>query len=265
MSALTEASQEQHRQHSIDITTGSAPVYDNPDYKPAKKLQGKVALIIAGERGIGRAVAIAYAKEGALLAIVYQDNDKDAEETKRCAESYDSEVFLLKGNIANIDFARSCVIDTIEYFGQLDILVNNSCEQSPKANVAALTAESLKYMYEGAAIVNTSPVTLHQGHPNFINYSDVKDAISVFTRTLSNSIVTRGIRVNAVAPGPVWTPFNISAFDEDETREFGRNTPMQRAGQPYELAPAYVYLACNDSSYMSGQTLYINGGKFINP
>lgn len=260
MISLTGLLRGKNRQQDLSKTTAPETVYDDPDYKPAKKLQGKVALIIGGERGVGRAIAIAYAKEGALLVIAHLDNDKDAEETKRCAEQYDSEVFLLKGDIGNTEFARSCVIDTIEHFGQLDILVNNSCEQYPKANVAALTAETLKFMYEGAAIINTSPVTLH---PHHVNYADTKDAIAVFTRTLSNSIATRGIRVNAVAPGSILTPLSLAECDEDEVRNFGRNTPMQRPGQPYELAPAYVFLACNDSSYMSGQTLHINGGQFI--
>lgn len=263
MIALTEVSLQQDRQHGIGRVKDTVPVYDDPDYKPAKKLQGKVALIIGGDSGIGRAVAISYAKEGALLAIVYLDSDQDAQETKRCAERYDSEIFLLKGNIGNADFARSCVISTIEHFGQLDILVNTPDERYPHDKIVALTHEALKYMSQEAAIINTSTVSTSHNRANLNDYSDAKDAVSTFTRWLSNSSVLRGIRVNAVAPGSIWTSSIIAASNKEEISAFGKNTPMKRPGQPYELAPAYVYLACNDSSYMSGQTLYINGGEFV--
>jgi NAD(P)-dependent dehydrogenase (short-subunit alcohol dehydrogenase family) len=282
MTAPDKQSSQQHTQPGIEEVMDPAPVYDDPDYKAAKKLLGKVALITGGDSGIGRAVAIAYAKEGALLALAYLDEDRDANETKQCAERYGAEVILLKGDLGNTDFAKSCVTKTIEHFGQLDILVNNAGEQHPQEtpedisqaqliktfetnffSIVSLTLESLKYMSTGATIINTSSVTAFHGNPKLIDYSSTKGAITAFTRSLSNSIVPRGIRVNSVAPGPVWTPLIVSTFNEEEIASFGKNTPMERPGQPCEMAPAYVYLACNDSSYMSGQTLHINGGKFV--
>lgn len=246
---------------TLDINSSVVPVYDDPEYKPARKLQGKVALITGGDSGIGRAVAIAFAKEGALLAIIYQDQDFDALETKRCAEQYHTEVFLIKGDIANHTFSTQSVLATVEHFGQLDILVNNTCEQHANTNVAPLTYASLKYMAAGAAIITTTPIALPETQQEFGGHASVE--MTDFIRALSNDVAPRGIRVNIVAPGSVLTPFTAANIIADEITILGQNTPMKRPGQPCELAPAYVYLACNDSSFMSGQTLHINGGEFI--
>lgn len=279
----TMPAQEQDVQPGRENKMHPAPIYDDPQYKAAGKLKDKIALITGGDSGIGRAVTIAFAKEGAKIAIVYLEEDKDAQETKQCAERYGSDVLLLKGDITDVAFAKKCVNDAFKHYGQLDILVNNAGEQhtAPEPedishdqlvrtfqtnffSIVTITQEALEVMREGACIINTSSITAYKGNPDLIDYSATKGAITSFTRSLSTKIVDRQIRVNAVAPGPIWTPLIPASFSAEKVANFGKNTPMGRPGQPSELAPAYVYLACSDSSYVTGQTLHVNGGTILN-
>ena len=271
--------QKQDDQPGRESEMHPAPIYDDPNYQSADK----VALITGGDSGIGRATAISFAKEGAKIAIVYLDEDRDAEETQQCAEGYDVEVLLIKGDIGDVEFAKKCVTDTFEHFGKLDILVNNAGEQHTAAepeditqeqmvrtfqtnffSIVTITLEALTVMGEGASIINTSSITAFKGNPDLIDYSATKGAITSFTRSLSTKIADRKIRVNSVAPGPIWTPLIPASFSADKVAKFGKSTPMGRPGQPFEVAPAYVYLASSDSTYVTGQTIHVNGGTIIN-
>jgi NAD(P)-dependent dehydrogenase (short-subunit alcohol dehydrogenase family) len=259
------------------------PEYKAEEYKAAGKLEGKVALITGADSGIGRAVAVTYAKEGADIALLYLDHHDDAAETRREIEKLGRQCICLAGDVADGDFCRKAVDEALKKWGHLDILVNNAAEQHPQKSLEdideqqwertfrtnifgmfQLTKAALPKMKAGAAIINTTSVTAYKGNPVLIDYSATKGAITSFTRSLSLNLAPRGIRVNAVAPGPIWTPLIPSTFEEDTVAHFGSNTPMQRPGQPEEVAPAYVYLACNDSSYVSGQVLHINGGSVVN-
>lgn len=259
-----------------------APIFDDPSYLGCNRLKGKVALITGGDSGIGRAVAIAFAKGGAKLAISYLDQENDAKQTKDIIEGYGGECLLLSGDIKNKDVCNTLVQSTYKHYGALDILINNAAVQFPQNDfqniseqqlettfatnifsIFYLTQAALTYMKSGSSIINTTSITAYQGHPTLIDYSATKGAIVAFTRSLSQSLVGRGIRVNAVAPGPIWTPLIVSSFSKEEVAQFGKNTPMKRAGQPVELAPTYVYLASNDASYVTGQVLHVNGGTII--
>jgi NAD(P)-dependent dehydrogenase (short-subunit alcohol dehydrogenase family) len=247
------------------------------------KLQGKVALITGGDSGIGRAVAIAYAKEGADVAIVYLNEHDDAKQTKQLVEAEGRKAVAIAGDIGNESFCQQAVQQTVEEFGKLDILVNNAAEQHPQESIKQISAEQLErtfrtnifgmffltkaalpHLKEGSAIVNTTSVTAYQGNPTLLDYSSTKGAIVAFTRSLSKSLVEKGIRVNAVAPGPVWTPLIPSTFPEDKVASFGQQVPMGRPGQPEEIAPSYVFLASDDSSYIAGQVIHPNGGTVVN-
>lgn len=276
--------QEQTTQPGIEREMRPLPQENNEHYKGSGKLQGQTAIITGGDSGIGRAVAIAYAKEGANIAIVYLNEKQDAENTKRFIEEEGVNCLLLEGDLGEESFCRHVVERTIEEFGGLDILVNNAAEQHPKNSIADISSEQLEqtfrtnifsmfyltkaalpHLKEGSAIINTTSVTAYAGHPTLLDYSATKGAITSFTRSLSLQLSEKGIRVNGVAPGPIWTPLIPSTFTAEEVSGFGQDTPMQRPGQPEELAPAYVYLASSaDSSYMSGQILHINGGKVVN-
>jgi NAD(P)-dependent dehydrogenase (short-subunit alcohol dehydrogenase family) len=252
-------------------------------YRGSGKLEGKVALITGGDSGIGRSVAILYAREGADVAIVYLSEQQDAEETKRLVEAEGKKCLLLAGDIGSEQFCQQAVQQTVSELGHLDILVNNAAEQHPQESIEDITAEQLERTFrtnifgmffltkaalpqlkEGSAIINTTSVTAYKGNPQLLDYSSTKGAIVTFTRSLSQSLVEKGIRVNGVAPGPIWTPLIPSTFPEDKVKSFGTQVPMQRAGQPEEVAPSYVFLAANDSSYMSGQILHPNGGEVVN-
>ncbi|MGN7457284.1 SDR family oxidoreductase [Paenibacillus pasadenensis] len=275
--------QHQDKQPGIESEMNPLPVYAAPDYRGSGKLEGKKALITGGDSGIGRAAAIAFAKEGADVAIVYLSEDADAEQTKKEIEAAGRSCLLLAGDIGDEAFAKEAVSRTVEALGGLDVLVNNAAEQHPQPKFEDITAEQLEktfrtnifsmfhltkaalpHLKPGSSIVNTASVTAYEGNPQLIDYSSTKGAIVSFTRALSNHLVERGIRVNGVAPGPIWTPLIPSTFDEQHVSEFGGDTPMKRAGQPHELAPAYVYLASSDSSYVSGQMIHINGGQVLN-
>ena len=253
-------------------------------YKAANKLAGKIALITGGDSGIGRAVAVAYAKEGADVAIVYLKEHEDARETQWLIEREERRCLLMAGDLGDEKFCQRVVKRTVREFGRLNILVNNAAEQHVqkegleritskqlqntfRTNIFSmfyLTRAALSYLHKGDAIINTTSVTAYRGSPHLIDYSATKGAIVAFTRSLSKSLAERDIRVNAVAPGPIWTPLIPSTFPEDHVETFGAKVPMNRAGQPDECAPAFVFLACRDSSYMSGQVLHPNGGEVIN-
>lgn len=254
-----------------------------PDYKASGKLQNKVAVITGGDSGIGRSVAYHYAKEGANVVVTYLNEHDDANETKKQVERMGASCLLLAGDIGDEHFCQEVVSKAIQTFGKIDILVNNAAEQHPQKSITDITTEqltrtfqtnifsifhltkaALPHLKQGSAIINTTSVTAYHGHDQLIDYSSTKGAIVAFTRSLSASLATKGIRVNGVAPGPIWTPLIPSTFDEQQVATFGSNTPMKRAGQPSELGAAYVYLASSDSSYMSGQVLHINGGSIVN-
>lgn len=281
-SKQTMPPQHQNQQPGIEAEMHPRPVFEG-NYKAAGKLQGKAALITGGDSGIGRAVALAYAKEGADVAVIYLSEHGDAAVTKKEVEQEGRKCLLLSGDIGDETFAGQAVQQTVDGLGGLDILVNNAAEQHPQQDITAITAQQLEktfrtnifsmfyltkaaipHLKKGSAIINTASVTAYKGNEQLIDYSATKGAIVSFTRALSMNLVGgKGIRVNAVAPGPVWTPLIPSTFDRQQVAEFGGTTPMQRPGQPEELAPAYVFLASDDSSYMSGQVLHINGGEIV--
>ncbi|WP_435921783.1 SDR family oxidoreductase [Paenibacillus sp. DYY-L-2] len=274
--------QHQNQQPGIESEMHPRPEYEGT-YLPAGKLRNKVALITGADSGIGRAVAVAYAKEGADIAIVYLNEHDDANKTKAEIEQEGRKCVLIPGDVGDESFAQQAVKQTVDSLGGLDILINNAAEQHPQQGIEDITTEQLEktfrtnifsmfhfvkaalpHMKKGSAIINTASVTAYKGNPMLIDYSSTKGAIVSFTRALSMNIVGKGIRVNAVAPGPIWTPLIPSTFNEEQVAKFGGNTPMKRPGQPEELAPAYVYLGSDDSSYMSGQVLHINGGEIVN-
>ncbi len=274
--------QHQSIQPGIESKMTPLPIFDDTCYKGSHKLLGKVCLITGGDSGIGRAVAIAFAKEGARLAISYRNEEEDANETKRIIESYGGECLLLPGDIRSKSHCEQIVKDTYAHYGQLDILINNAAVQFPQDNFQNISKEQLEttfatnvfpafylsqaalnYMKRGSTIINTTSITAYEGSLNLIDYSATKGALVAFTRSLSLALMDRGIRVNAVAPGPIWTPLIVSSFEAEYIKTFGQKMPMKRAGQPVELAPTYVYLASNDSTYVSGQILHVNGGTVV--
>jgi NAD(P)-dependent dehydrogenase (short-subunit alcohol dehydrogenase family) len=275
--------QHQNRQPGVESEMNPRPVSVDPNYNGSGKLAGKSAIITGGDSGIGKSVAIYFAKEGADVAIVYLDEHQDAEETKQLIEAEGRRCLVYSGDIGSEDFCKSIVNKTKEEFGKLDILVNNAAEQHPQKSILNITAKQLEktfrtnifsffymtkmvlpYLSKGASIINTASITAYQGHEQLLDYSATKGAIVTFTRSLAKSLAPQGIRVNGVAPGPIWTPLIPSTFPADQVASFGSTTPMGRAGQPYELAPSYVFLASDDSTYVSGQMLHVNGGTVIN-
>jgi len=275
--------QHQSQQPGIESEMMPQPRSEDRQYKGSNKLDGKVALITGGDSGIGRAVSILFAKEGADVAIVYLNEHEDAEETKRQVEQEGCRALLIPGDIGDESFCQNVVEQVVKEFGGLDILINNAAEQHPqksledissdqllrtfKTNIFSmfyLTKAALKHLKQGSTIVNTTSITAYRGSSNLLDYSSTKGAILAFTRSLSGQLVEKGIRVNAVAPGPIWTPLIPSTFPPDKVAEFGSDTPMKRPGQPEEVAKCYVFLASEDSSYITGQVLHPNGGTIIN-
>lgn len=275
--------QQQRPQPGIESKMVPKPEYVDHHYQPSEKLQGKVAIITGGDSGIGRAIAIHYALEGADVVISYFDEDKDAKETKKMVESTGQHCLILAGDIAEPEFCQKVVNETIKKFKKLDILVNNAARQYPEDKFENITFEHLEttfrtnifscfymikyalpYLKEGSCIINTTSVTAYRGSAHLIDYSATKGAIVSLTRSLSSNLIKQGIRVNAVAPGPIWTPLIPATFKAEEVAQFGSDSPMKRAGEPKEVAPCYVFLASSDSSYMSGQVLHPNGGENIN-
>jgi len=252
-------------------------------YLAAGKLKGKCAIITGGDSGIGRAVAVAFAKEGADVLLSYLDEHGDAQDTQRMVEAEGRQCLLVAGDLGDEAHCQAVVSRALEAFGRLDILVNNAAEQHVSQRLEdigggqlektfrtnffgmfLLTRAALPHMQEGAAIINTTSVTAYRGSPGLIDYSATKGAIVAFTRSLSKSLAERGIRVNGVAPGPIWTPLIPASFDAESVKSFGADTPMGRPGQPEEVAPCYVFLASQDGSYMTGQVLHPNGGEIVN-
>jgi NAD(P)-dependent dehydrogenase (short-subunit alcohol dehydrogenase family) len=275
--------QKQSRQPGIESQMRPQPDSDCSEYRAAGKLRDMVALITGGDSGIGRAVAVAYAKEGADVAIVYLDEHEDAQETKRKVEDIGQRCIVLAGDVGDPEFCADAVSLTVEEFGELDILVNNAAEQHPQESLSDITPEqlertfrtnifsyfymareALQYMRPGSVIINTSSVTAYRGSSHLVDYASTKAAIVGFTRSLALALADKQIRVNGVAPGPIWTPLIPSTFEAEEVATFGSDVPMQRAGQPDEVAPSFVFLASSDSSYMTGQMLHPNGGEVVN-
>lgn len=261
------------------------PEYQAPEYKGSGKLQDRVALITGGDSGIGRAVAVLFAREGADVAIVYLNEHGDARKTEMLVKAEGRRCALIPGDVADEGFCRSAVEQTVRELGGLNILVNNAAEQHPTENFEEISAEQWErtfltnihaYFYmakaafphlkDGDAIINTTSVTAYRGSPHLIDYSATKGAIVAFTRSLSIQLAQRktGIRVNGVAPGPIWTPLIPSTFGEEKVDNFGADVPLGRPGQPEEVAPAYVFLASADSSYITGQVIHPNGGEIVN-
>jgi NAD(P)-dependent dehydrogenase (short-subunit alcohol dehydrogenase family) len=258
------------------------PKADDSSYLGSAKLKDRVALITGGDSGIGRAAAIAFAREGADLAIVYLEEHKDAEETRKLVEEEGRRCLLISGDIGQESFCREAVERAVDEFGRLDILINNAAEQHPTENIEKISAEqlertfrtnifsyffmtkaALKHLREGSAIINTTSVTAYRGSAHLIDYAATKGAIVAFTRSLAQALVERGIRVNGVAPGPVWTPLIPASFEAEKVAKFGSDTPMGRAAEPEEIAPSFVFLASDDASYFTGQVLHPNGGEIV--
>ena len=259
------------------------PITDDPSYKATGKLKDKIVFITGGDSGIGKAVAILLAKEGAKIAVVYLNEHEDADETRSLIEQYGSECLLIPGDISKEAFCKEAVKQTVDAFGRIDILINNAAEQHEAKEITDietenlirtfevnifsmfyLTKAALPHMKEGSVIINTTSVTAYKGSPELLDYSSTKGAIVAFTRSLSQNLVKKNIRVNGVAPGPIWTPLIPASFDAEKTSEHGKKTPMERVGQPVEVAPCYLFLATNDSSYMTGQVLHPDGGTIVN-
>lgn len=282
----TPPAQHQQQQPGSEQRMDPQPVFITDDYRASGKLEGKVAVISGADSGIGRAVAVHYAREGARVAMLYlseQKEGQDARETEEEIRKAGGQVLSFAGDLGESDFCKKVVDGVISEWGRIDVLVNNAAEQHPQEKLEDITDEqwqrtfrtnifgmflltkaALTHIPEGGSIINTTSITAYKGNPQLIDYSATKGAIVGFTRSLAMSLSSRGIRVNGVAPGPIWTPLIPSTFSAEQVSEFGGNTPMGRPGQPAELAPAYVYLASQDSSYVSGQVLHVNGGTVVN-
>jgi NAD(P)-dependent dehydrogenase (short-subunit alcohol dehydrogenase family) len=281
MADQTMPAQQQDRQPGHEHAMDPAPDYA-PRFPGSGRLDGKVAIVTGGDSGIGRASAVLFAREGASVAILYKDEHADAEETIRLIEAEGAEGLALAGDVGDKSVCEQAVDQVLQAFDRLDVLVNNAAEQHAQSELTDISEEQLKrtfatnifgqfymtqaalpHLGEGSAIVNVTSVTAFRGQDLLVDYASTKGAILAFTRALSGQLVDRGIRVNAVAPGPIWTPLIPASFPRDKVASFGGSAPMGRPGQPNEVAPAILFLACADSSYMTGQTLHPNGGDLV--
>lgn len=281
--AFVQETSEQPRMPGHESQMKDKPEWE-PRYPGSGRLKGKVAIVTGGDSGIGRATAVLFAREGAKVAIAYLEEDDDAKITARAIEDEGSEALLHRGDLGDPEVGKALVRKTVDKWGRLDVLVNNAGEQHPDKDITDITVEQLQrtfqtnifsmfylvqaarpHLKKGAAIVNCTSITMYKGAPILLDYSATKGAITAFTRSLSENLVKDGIRVNAVAPGPIWTPLNpFGGQPPEKMKDFGKDTPMGRPGQPNEVAPAFLFLACEDSSYMSGQVLHPNGGTVVN-
>lgn len=274
--------QHQNRQPGIESEMSPEPQYERSDDFSAKRLKNKIAVVTGGDSGIGRATAISFAKEGADVVIVYKDEHSDAEKTKQRIEELGRKCLALAGDIGDEKTCTQIVEEIRRRFDHIDILVNNAAEQHPKQSIEEISSEQLertfktniysyfymtkaclKYMPKGSAVINSTSVTAFRGSDHLLDYASTKGAIVAFTRSLAKALTERNIRVNAVAPGPVWTPLIPASFEKEHVKNFGSQVPMQRPAQPAEIAPCYVFLASDDASYMTGQTLHPNGGEAV--
>ena len=282
---IDQPPQHQNQQPGVEADMEPRPQYIDPDYRAAGKLEGKVALITGGDSGIGRAVAVHFAAEGAAVVINYlgDQEEVDAEKTLNLVRDYGGDGISLKGDISQEEVCQFLVKKTVEQYGQIDIIVNNAAQQFPQESIEDITQMQLEKTFstnifsmfyivkaalpllkEGSRIINTASVTAYKGNGGLLDYSATKGAIVSFTRSLAEQLADRNITVNSVAPGPIWTPLIPATFPPDKVAEFGHQVPMKRPGQPSEVAPAYVFLASNDASYISGQVIHPNGGTVIN-
>jgi NAD(P)-dependent dehydrogenase (short-subunit alcohol dehydrogenase family) len=282
--AQSKPPQSQHRQPGIEEEMTPQPESRARQYLPAGKLRGKVALVTGGDSGIGRSVSIMFAKEGASVAVVYLDEDNDARETRRLVEQEpDARCLLIRGDVGSRQFCDQAVRQTVSELGAIDVLVNNAAEQHPAKSLEEISDEQLErtfrtnifsqfylsraavaHMKPGSTIICTTSVTAYEGHEMLMDYASTKGAIVAFVRSLSQALAPKGIRVNGVAPGPIWTPLIPATFPPEKVASFGADTPLGRAGEPDEVAPCFVFLASDDSSYMTGQILHPNGGRVVN-
>jgi len=279
----TRPRQHQERQPGREYAMAPRPEVERSAHEGSGKLRDRVAIISGGDSGIGRAVAVAYAREGADVAILYLEEHRDADETRALVEAEGRRCLTIAGDVGDEDHCREAVARTMDAFGRVDVVVNNAAEQHPQDSLEKITAAQLErtfrtnifsYFYlakaalphlrDGSAVINTTSVTAYRGSPQLLDYAATKGAIVAFTRSLAKALVERGIRVNGVAPGPIWTPLIPSTFDPDKVQSFGADVPMKRPGEPSEVAPSYVFLASADASYMTGQVLHPNGGEIIN-
>ena len=279
---ITFPPQHQSVQPGIENEMNPLPIFDNQNDVPSGKLQGKVAIISGGDSGIGRAVAVLFAKEGCDIVIAYLNEHEDANYTKEVIEYYGRKCLLIACDLRKEESSTQVINETLKTFGKVDILVNNCGVQFPQNSILDITAEQLRntfetnifsffyltkavlpYLEANASIINTSSITAFAGKKKLIDYSATKGAITAFTKSLAKSLVNKKIRVNEVAPGPIWTPLIPASFSEDDVEVFGTDTPLKRPAMPCEVAPAYLYLACDDSSYVTGQTIHVNGGTII--
>jgi NAD(P)-dependent dehydrogenase (short-subunit alcohol dehydrogenase family) len=277
----TRPSQVQERQPGREAEMHPAPRFE-PRFAGSARLAGKAAIITGGDSGIGRAVAVLFAREGANVAILYLDEDEDARTTAEAVRGEGGECLVIRGDVGDEAFCREAVRQVVDRFGRIDVLINNAAEQHPKKEITEIseaqlestfrtnifgyffmTQAALPHIPEGGAIVNTTSVTAYRGSEALLDYSATKGAIVAFTRSLAQSLVDRKIRVNGVAPGPIWTPLIPATFDKEKVKSFGKNVPMERPGEPNEVAPCHLFLACEDSSYMTGQILHPNGGEIV--